>query len=69
LLKNLPENIDEVLPNLQFISLPNNKNLKEIPSSLANLKNLSILNLKGTDASIPQSLQDKIDDMDIFLIK
>ena len=69
LLKNLPENIDEVLPNLQFISLPNNKNLKEIPSSLANLKNLSILNLKGTDASIPQSLQDKIDDNDIFLIK
>jgi hypothetical protein len=51
------------LSNLKFLTLSNNKNLQRLPECIANMKNLIVLNLRGsnTEGVIPQSLQQRID--------
>ena len=69
LLASLPENIDE-LQNLQFISIPNNPNLKSLPLAINNLPNLEVLNVRGnTNMQLPQELQDRADKAEIVIVK
>jgi len=56
ILDSLPEDIQR-LQNLQFISIPNNPNLKTLPASIAKLPKLEVLNLRGTPAVIPDEIQ------------
>ena len=57
-LSEVPESLKE-LKKLEFISLPNNRNLKELPEFLADLPELIALSIKGTpsDIKIPERLQ------------
>jgi hypothetical protein len=56
--------------SLSMISLPNNKNLKTIPESIADLNDLSFLNIKGCDPklvsgdTIPPRLKEKLVESD-----
>ncbi|MEY4572613.1 MAG: hypothetical protein RLZ10_1856 [Bacteroidota bacterium] len=63
MVKTVPESIGN-LPNLAFISLPDNKDLESIPESIKNLKNLTMLNLKNSNPNvkIPESLKDILED-------
>lgn len=62
IVKSLPESVGSI-KNLNFISLPDNKNLKSIPESISNLPNLAFLNLKGSpNAKIPESLKERLTD-------
>jgi hypothetical protein len=56
----IPEAICQ-LDKLQFLSLPNNPNLKTLPDCVANLPRLSVINVKGSnpDTSIPESLKQR----------
>ena len=56
----IPEAICE-LDKLQFLSLPNNPNLKPLPSCVANLPRLSVVNVKGSnpETSVPDSLKQR----------
>lgn len=55
----LPEEIGK-LKDLKFLSLPNNKNLKSIPSSVAQLSNLMVINVSGSpNVEIPEEVQNK----------
>jgi hypothetical protein len=65
--KNLPESICQ-LEKLQFLSLPDNPQLEMLPSCLANLKRLTVINLKNSNSSsvIPDSLKQKMDSDDAF---
>ena len=56
----IPEAICE-LNKLQFLSLPNNPNLKPLPSCVANLPRLSVVNVKGSnpETSVPDSLKQR----------
>ncbi len=56
----IPEAICE-LDKLQFLSLPNNPNLRTLPSCVANLPRLSVVNVKGSnpETSIPDSLKQR----------
>lgn len=49
------------LKNLEFISLPNNPNLKELPEWIADLPNLIAISLKGSnkDVMIPERLKER----------
>ena len=62
-----PESICN-LEKLQFLSLPDNPGLQMLPSCLANLPKLTVINLKNSNASsvIPDSLKQKIDQDDNF---
>jgi hypothetical protein len=62
-----PESICN-LDKLQFLSLPDNPGLQMLPSCLANLPRLTVINLKNSNASsvIPDSLKQKIDQDDNF---
>ena len=53
----LPESLGK-LKNLEFLSLPNNKSLKNIPASIENIPGLMVINLKGSNPniSIPEKL-------------
>ena len=57
-LDKVPEEL-KGMKNLQFISLPNNKSLKELPEWLADLPELIALSIKGTpnDIVIPERLK------------
>jgi hypothetical protein len=39
--------------------LPNNPDLKTLPSSLGNLENLTFINLEGTNAKLPESISSR----------
>jgi Leucine-rich repeat (LRR) protein len=55
----LPEEIGK-LDNLKFLSVPNNKNLKSIPSSVAQIPNLMVINITGSpNVKIPEEIQNK----------
>ena len=66
-LTELPENISEI-KDLSYLSLPNNPKLKRLPASLAKLKNLVLINIKGTNAEIPEELQKAIEERDITFL-
>ena len=63
----IPESVCS-LEKLQFLSLPENPNLKPLPTCLANLSRLTVLNLKGSNptTSIPDELRKKMDSDDNF---
>jgi len=55
----LPEEIGK-LKDLKFLSVPNNKNLKSIPDSVAQLPNLMVINVSGSpNVEIPEEVQNK----------
>jgi len=62
-----PESICN-LDKLQFLSLPDNPGLQMLPSCLANLPRLTVINLKNSNASnvVPDSLKQKIEQDDNF---
>lgn len=66
----LPKTIGN-LKKLQFLSLPNNKNLEELPESIADLPQLMVLNLKNSNPNIkiPKRVQEKIDNNEIHIVK
>jgi len=55
---------------LEFLSFPNNKNLKEIPEWVADLPNLIALSVKGTPSNlkVPQRVKDRIEKGDIWFV-
>jgi len=55
-ISELPDFICE-LPNLAFLSVPQNQNLKKIPECIANLPKLVFLNIQNTGAKLPESLR------------
>ena len=59
-LSKVPDELKE-LKNLEFLSLPNNPNLKELPEWIADLPNLIALSVKGTnpDLKIPERLKQR----------
>jgi hypothetical protein len=59
------------LEKLEFLSFPKNANLREIPEWVADLPSLIALSLKNTsdDLKIPQRLQDRIDDGNLWFTK
>jgi hypothetical protein len=58
-INSIPDSIC-TLPNLKFLSLMNNKELKEIPACLADTKSLYFLNLRGSDnVNVPESIKEK----------
>ena len=61
---SLPEEVS-YCKSLNFLSLPNNKNLKKLPDSIGTMDNLSFVNISGCDPSlrIPESIADKFDDI------
>lgn len=63
IVSSLPASIGQ-LKNLIFLSLPENKNLKELPKEIANLPNLSVINLKGSNPNIkiPDEILKKAED-------
>jgi hypothetical protein len=63
----IPESICN-LDKLQFLSLPDNPNLKILPSCIANLPRLTVINLKNSNSSnvIPNALRERIDTDDNF---
>jgi len=69
-INKLPSSIGN-LKKLQFLSLPNNKNLQELPESIADLPSLMVLNLKNSNPNIkiPKRVQEKIDNNDIHIVK
>jgi hypothetical protein len=59
-LSRVPDELKD-LKNLEFLSLPNNPNLKELPEWIADLPNLIALSVKGgnPDLKIPERLQQR----------
>jgi hypothetical protein len=68
-ISQVPEELKN-LKNLEFISFPNNKNLKELPEWLADMPNLIALSIKGAPSNIkiPKKLQDKIDSGEFWFV-
>lgn len=63
IVKTLPESIGN-LKQLNFLSLPENKNLVSLPESIADLEDLSFINLKdgNPNIKIPERLIEKLND-------
>jgi len=69
MLSELPDDIGQ-LEKLQFISIPNNPNLKHIPAVIAQLPNLEVLNIKNnSNMVIPHEIMLKAACGDLVLIK
>jgi Leucine-rich repeat (LRR) protein len=68
-ISEVPEEL-KGLQNLEFLSFPNNKNLKEIPEWVADLPNLIALSVKGTPSNleVPQRVKDRIEKGDIWFV-
>jgi len=68
-ISEVPEEL-KGLKNLEFISFPNNKNLRELPEWLADMPNLIALSIKGAPSNIkiPKKLQDKIDSGEFWFV-
>lgn len=54
--KELPEEIG-LLENLTFLALPSNENLKRLPKSILQLKNVKFINLQGTNPEFPEGFE------------
>jgi Leucine-rich repeat (LRR) protein len=54
---SLPEAICD-LPNLQYLSLVDNKNLQRLPECIGNMQNLMVLNIPGAEGKdiLPESV-------------
>ena len=53
------------LQKLQFLSLPDNPNIQMLPSCIAEMPSLSVLNMKGSNKnSIPDSIKQRIENDD-----
>lgn len=60
MLSELPPEVGE-LKNLNFISIPNNPNLKELPKELGKLDNLEVLNIKNINGlHVPEEVMRKV---------
>jgi Leucine-rich repeat (LRR) protein len=60
---SVPDSICD-LPNLRFLSLINNKDLRSIPDCVVNLPKLIFINLRGSDyVDVPEKIKEKGDDM------
>lgn len=55
---SIPESICS-LPNLQYLSLPDNPQLQKLPDCIGNMENLMVLNIPGGKDVIPQSVYDR----------
>jgi hypothetical protein len=57
---SIPESICS-LPNLQYLSLPDNPELQKLPECIGNMENLMVLNIPGGGGKgvIPQSVYDR----------
>lgn len=55
---SIPESICS-LPNLQYLSLPDNPQLQKLPDCIGNMENLMVLNIPGGKNVIPQSVYDR----------
>lgn len=62
-LEELPQELSQ-FNNLEYLSIPNNKNLKSIPEFVADLPELTLLNVSGGDPNIqiPKKILEKADD-------
>lgn len=62
-LDEIPEELSQ-FNNLEYLSIPNNKNLKKIPEFIADLPQLTLLNVSGGDPNIevPKKILDKGED-------
>ena len=50
------------LEKLQFLSLPDNPNIQMLPSCIAQMPRLSVVNMKGSNKnSIPDSLKQRLE--------
>jgi len=63
IVRSIPNEIGQ-LPLLGFLALPNNKKLVSLPESIANLEQLTFINLKGSNPNvkIPPKLKQKMND-------
>lgn len=68
-ISEVPEEL-KGMDNLEFLSFPNNKNLREIPEWVADLPNLIALSVKGTPSNlkVPQRVKDRIEKGDIWFV-
>ena len=55
---SIPESICS-LPNLQYLSLPDNPQLQKLPDCIGDMENLMVLNIPGGKNVIPQSVYDR----------
>ena len=65
--KTLPNTICN-LTQLQFLSLPDNKELNSLPECLVNLNRLCVINLVGSNPKliIPEKLKQKMESDETF---
>jgi len=63
MVKSIPNEVGNI-STLEFLSLPDNKNLVSLPENLADLEYLSFINIKGTSPNleIPERLKEKMVD-------
>jgi len=63
IVRTLPDTLGD-LKNLEFLSLPNNKELKEIPTSVETIPNLTFVNVTECDPSIkiPEGIKKNFSD-------